>query len=297
MDDAEVRYMHLQCELEQVRKELVEGCSKREAAEAEAHMQSLERNAANQRGDELEIERDALAAQVKKLTWNLENAENLFQVARRRAWEFHDRPSTCPYCMAQMPCTKDAVTGHHAVCPRDPMRKVEAELEQARKELVEVKAEMWYLEPTEEGCGGATWKMYAEHLSLECNELRKELAEASDNFDTLSQQYLERAEVAEKEIIDFNARMDALNSRWEGKLSPISPEATLRHMADWYEDYVRSFQGTTDIDSDYDCYGLIMRTHADWVEQERAQLLAQIAELWEDKEESNAVPATKTPDA
>jgi len=182
MDDAEVRYMHLQCELEQVRKELVEERIIREAVEAEAHMQSLERNAANQRGDELEIERDALAAQVKKLTWNLENAENLFQVARRRAWEFHDRPSTCPYCMAQMPCTKDAVTGHHAVCPRDPMRKVEAELEQARKELVEVKAEMWYLEPTEEGCGGATWKMYAEHLSLECNELRKELGESKDCF-------------------------------------------------------------------------------------------------------------------
>ena len=162
MDDAEVRYMHLQCELEQVRKELVEERIIREAVEAEAHMQSLERNAANQRGDELEIERDALAAQVKKLTWNLENAENLFQVARRRAWEFHDRPSTCPYCMAQMPCTKDAVTGHHAVCPRDPMRKVEAELEQARKELVET----------------------------------------SNNFDVLSQQYLERAVAAELSLRD-----------------------------------------------------------------------------------------------
>ena len=240
MDDAEVRYMHLQCELEQVRKELVDERIMREATEKDCEMDK----------EWLEIERTKLKA-----------AEDCYQIMK----------------------------GH-----RDSLL---VECDALKKELVEVKAEMWYLEPTEEGCGGATWKMYAEHLSLECNELRKELAEASDNFDTLSQQYLERAEVAEKEIIDFNARMDALNSRWEGKLSPISPEATLRHMADWYEDYVRSFQGTTDIDSDYDCYGLIMRTHADWVEQERAQLLAQIAELWEDKEESNAVPATKAPDA
>ena len=60
-----------------------------------------------------------------------EAAEHQFQVARARAWEFHDRPSTCPHCMAQMPCTKDAVTGHLAVCPQHPMRKVEAERDAA----------------------------------------------------------------------------------------------------------------------------------------------------------------------
>ena len=51
--------------------------AKRVAAEADAHMQSLERNDANQRGDELEIERDAL----KK------------RLAAIRAWATSERPS------------------------------------------------------------------------------------------------------------------------------------------------------------------------------------------------------------
>jgi len=81
MDDAEVRYMHLQCELEQVRKELVEERIIREAAEKQCEMDKewleIERAKLEASGDCYQImkghrdslltERDALKDEVERL--------------------------------------------------------------------------------------------------------------------------------------------------------------------------------------------------------------------------------------